>query len=49
MKISKIADIKPSSNPHGVDARKIYDTKNAVAVHMTIKTWRILKKAYHPC
>jgi len=37
MKIVKIANIEPSPNPHGVDARKIYDTKNAVAVHMTIK------------
>lgn len=48
MKISKIADIKPSSNPHGVDARKIYDTKNAVAVHMTIKPGESLKKHITP-
>jgi hypothetical protein len=49
MKISKIADIKSSPNPHGVDARKIYDTENAVAVHMTIKPGESLKKTYHTC
>jgi quercetin dioxygenase-like cupin family protein len=48
MKISKITDIKCSPNPHGVDARKIYDTENAVAVHMTIKPGESLKRHSTP-
>ncbi len=48
MKISKIADIECSPNPHGVDARKIYDTENAVVVHMTIKPGESLKKHSTP-
>ncbi len=48
MKIVKIADIEPSPNPHGVDARRIYNTKNAVAVHMTIKPGESLKKHMTP-
>ena len=48
MEISKVADIKCSSNPHGVGARKIYDTENAVAVHMTIKPGESLKKHITP-
>ncbi len=48
MKIVQIHDIESSPNPHGVDARKIYDTKNAVAVHMTIKPGESLKKHITP-
>jgi len=31
------ADISP--NPHKVDARKIYDTKNAQVVHITLNPY----------
>ena len=48
MKIVEIANIEPSPNPHGVDARRIYNTKNAVAVHMTIKPGESLKKHMTP-
>ncbi|MFA0832743.1 MAG: cupin domain-containing protein [Methanobacterium formicicum] len=48
MKIVDIASVKSSPNPHGVDARKIYDTENAVAVHMTIKPGESLKKHKTP-
>ena len=48
MKIVKIVDTEPSPNPHGVDARKIYNTKNALAVHMTIKPGESLKKHMTP-
>ena len=34
MKIVEITNVESSPNPHGVDARKLYDTENAVAVHM---------------
>ncbi len=48
MKIVQISNIKSSPNPHGVDARKMYDTKSAVAVHMTIKPGESLKKHATP-
>lgn len=48
MKTIEISNIKPSPNPHGVDARKIYDTENAVAVHMTLKPGESLKKHITP-
>ncbi len=48
MKIIEIPSIKSSPNPHRVDARKIYDTENAVAVHMTIKPGESLKKHSTP-
>lgn len=48
MKIVEIADVKSAPNPHGVDARKIYDTENALAVHMTIKPEKALKRHITP-
>lgn len=48
MEIVEIASAESSPNPHGVDARKIYNTKNAVAVHMTIKPGQSLKKHMTP-
>lgn len=48
MEIVEIANAESSPNPHGVDARKIYNTKNAVAVHMTIKPGQSLKKHITP-
>jgi len=48
MKIIKITDVESSPNPHGVDARKIYDNENAIAVHMTIKPGESLKKHVTP-
>ena len=48
MEIVEIASAESSPNPHGVDARKIYNTKNAVSVHMTIKPGQSLKKHMTP-
>ena len=48
MKIIEIANVESSPNPHGVDARKIYDNENAVAVHMTIKPCKSLKRHITP-
>jgi quercetin dioxygenase-like cupin family protein len=48
MKIAKWEEIKSAPNHHGVDARKLYDTANAVAVHMTIKPGESLKKHITP-
>jgi len=35
MKIVEVKNADISQNPHKVDARKIYDTKNAQTVHIT--------------
>ncbi|AMK14620.1 cupin domain-containing protein [Methanobrevibacter olleyae] len=48
MKIIEVANVESAPNPHGVDARKIYDTDNALTVHMTIKPGQSLKKHMTP-
>ena len=42
----KEVDIHP--NPHGVDARKIYDTEKAQIIHLTLKPGESLKKHITP-
>ncbi len=44
MKIVELKNAGTTPNPHGVDARKIYDTENAQAVHITLKPGEALKK-----
>lgn len=47
----KIIDVKNAEivpNPHGVDARKIYETEHAQAVHITLKSGERLKKHITP-
>ena len=39
MKIIEIADVESSPNPHGVDARKIYDTRKCSSCSYDNKTW----------
>lgn len=48
MKITKVNDVNISETPHQVDVRKLYDTKNAVAVHITLKPGESLKKHVTP-
>lgn len=48
MKITDVADVVSGQNPHHVDARKIYDTKNAVAVVITLRPGESLKKHMTP-
>lgn len=48
MKIVKVKDVELSSNPHGVDTRVIYNTKNAMTVHMTLKPGESLKRHITP-
>jgi len=48
MKITKVANVVSGPNPHHVDARKIYDTKNATAVVITLKPGESLKKHMTP-
>lgn len=43
MKITKIDDINPFKNPHGVEAKKIYDSTNCLTVYMSLKPNQGLK------
>ena len=48
MKITEVAKVLSGPNPHHVDARKIYDTKNAIAVVITLQPGESLKKHMTP-
>jgi quercetin dioxygenase-like cupin family protein len=48
MKITEVAKVVSGPNPHHVDARKIYDTKNAIAVAITLQPGESLKKHMTP-
>ena len=48
MKITDVAQVVSGPNPHHVDARKIYDTKNAIAVVITLQPGESLKKHMTP-
>lgn len=44
MKITKVSDVPPHQNPHGIDARKLYDSEHAQAVVITLQPGEQLKK-----
>jgi mannose-6-phosphate isomerase-like protein (cupin superfamily) len=47
----KIIDVKTTNrfqNPHGIEAKKIYETDQANVVHMTLKPGEALKKHTTP-
>ncbi len=48
MKIIDVTTVPPGPNPHHVDARKIYDSENAVAVVITLLPGESLKKHITP-
>jgi quercetin dioxygenase-like cupin family protein len=48
MKITDSTKVMSGPNPHHVDARKIYDSPNAVAVVITLKPGEALKKHTTP-
>jgi len=48
MEIKKVDNSEVSKNPHDVDARKIYDTKYAQAVHITLNPGESLKRHITP-
>jgi len=48
MKITKVADAPSHQNPHGVDARKLYDTEHAQAVVLTLQPGERLKRHITP-
>jgi mannose-6-phosphate isomerase-like protein (cupin superfamily) len=48
MKITKIEDAAQHPNPHGVDARKLYETEHAQAVVLTLQPGEQLKRHITP-
>ena len=48
MKITDVAQVVSGTNPHHVDARKIYESPHAVAVVITLRPDEALKKHITP-
>ena len=48
MKIVEVSKAEITQNPHGVDARKFYDTEHAQAVVVTLKPGERLKRHITP-
>ena len=48
MKITDPKETEVTQNPHNVDARRIYDTENAQAVHIELKPGESLKMHVTP-
>ena len=48
MKTIEVKNAENQPNPHGVDARKLYDTEHAQVVHLTLKPGQQLKKHMTP-
>ncbi len=48
MKILKWKEVEGIQNPHGVDARRLYDTEHAQVIHIVLKPGEQLKKHITP-
>jgi quercetin dioxygenase-like cupin family protein len=48
MKITSVKETQISDTPHKVDVRKLYDTENAQAVHITLQPGEALKPHITP-
>jgi quercetin dioxygenase-like cupin family protein len=48
IKTIKYTEAEPRKNPHGVDARALYDQKDAMASHILLKPGEHLKKHITP-
>ena len=48
MKTIDVKDAQSQPNPHGVDARSLYDTKHAQVMHLTLKPGDQLKTHITP-
>jgi mannose-6-phosphate isomerase-like protein (cupin superfamily) len=48
MQVTDVSQVVSGPNPHNVDARKIYDTPNAVAVVITLYPGESLRKHITP-
>ena len=43
MKIVKVENVEQVKNPHGVDAKKLYDTEHAQTMLITLQPGKSLK------
>lgn len=48
MKITELKDAGLNPNPHHVEAKKLYDTENAIVVHIMLKPGESLKRHITP-
>jgi mannose-6-phosphate isomerase-like protein (cupin superfamily) len=48
MKTIKISEAESRKNPHGVDAKKLYDSEHAMVMHITLKPGEQLKRHITP-
>jgi len=48
VKITRVYEIGGFQNPHAVEAKRLYDTDNAEAIHMALKPGQSLKKHITP-
>ncbi len=48
MEITKVGEISTSKNPHGVDARQIYNHENAQVIVLTLQPGESLKRHITP-
>ena len=48
MKVTKVGDANSFQNVHSVEAKRIYDTENAEAIHMSLAPGQSLKKHTTP-
>jgi len=48
MKVTKVGDVSSFQNVHSVEAKRIYDSVNAEAIHMSLAPGQSLKKHATP-
>jgi mannose-6-phosphate isomerase-like protein (cupin superfamily) len=48
MEITKVSDVEPGRNPHGVDARMIYSHENASVTIITLRAGEQLRRHITP-
>jgi quercetin dioxygenase-like cupin family protein len=48
MKITEMKNTALNPNPHQVEAKKLYDTENAMVVHIVLKPGESLKRHITP-
>jgi mannose-6-phosphate isomerase-like protein (cupin superfamily) len=48
MKVTRVGDASSFQNVHSVEAKRIYDTENAEAIHMSLTPGQSLKKHTTP-
>jgi mannose-6-phosphate isomerase-like protein (cupin superfamily) len=48
MEITRVRDVEPGKNPHGVDAKMIYSHENASVTIITLKPGESLKRHITP-